>query len=339
MVSVELKGVHVIRTRLASGKVAEYHYAWKGKGAPRLQGAPGSAAYLASYQDAHGGRTQPTGDTLAALIAAFRASPAFRLKSAHTQRAYRRHLDQIQERFGDMLLVVLADPAARKHFFNWRDEMAATPRTADMAMGVLMVLFGWGYERGELAKLPIEKVRRLHRADRSESIWSPEEMASFVKIASKELRWAVGLAAHTGLRQGDLIRLTWNNYDGECFTLRTSKRGKHVIIPATHACRAFMQTIEKRQAVILTTTRGHRPWTADGLRSSFGKARNDASVSRTFHDLRRTAVTHLLMAGIAAPKVAMIVGWSEDEVEALKRRYVSRRAVIESVLAQLEERR
>lgn len=50
MVSVMLEGVHVVPRRLAGGRLVEYHYAWRGKGAPRLHGAPGSPEYITSYQ-------------------------------------------------------------------------------------------------------------------------------------------------------------------------------------------------------------------------------------------------------------------------------------------------
>lgn len=339
MVTVMLKHVHAVTVRLASGRVVEYHYAWKGKGAPRLLGAPGSPEYIASYQAAHSGRKQPKTGTFLEVIAAFKASADFTTLGDHTQRAYRRHLDQIQAKFGDLPLKALDDPKVRRHFLQWRDKMAGTPRTADMATGTLKRLLGWAVERVYIETNQAEPIKRLHRSNRSDSIWTPDEMARFVAVASKELRWAVGLAVHTGLRQGDLIKLPWGSYDGGSFTIRTAKTDRRVIVPASDACRALMAGIEKRHLVILTTTRGKRPWTADGLRSSFGKACDDAKVSKTFHDLRRTAATNLLVAGIPAPQVAMIMGWAQDEVDALQRLYVSRGAVVASILEKLENGR
>ena len=145
------------------------------------------------------------------------------------------------------------------------------------------------------------------------------------------------LAAHTGLRQSDLIRLAWNHESDGAFGFLTSKRGKFVTIPITPACRALLETIPRRGPIILTTERGKRPWTADGLRSSFGKTCKDAGVKRTFHDLRRTAATGLLSAGLDSAQVALLMGWSEDDVEAMKRKYVSRAAVVKAVLAKLEK--
>lgn len=335
MVSVVLKGVHIVRATLASGKPAEYHYAWKG--GPRLKGAPGSPEYVCSYQDAHAVRKRPQTGSLLDVLAAYKTSADFTKLSDHTKRAYRRHLDQIQSEFGALPLKAMDDPKVRRHFLTWRDTMAATPRTADYATGTLKRLLAWGVERVYFATNQAEPIKRLHHADKSEDIWTGDDMAAFMAVASKELRWAVALGAHTGLRQADLLRLTWNAFNGEAITARTSKAGKRVIIPVTMACRALLQTIERRQLVILTTERGKRPWTPDGFRSSFGKACEKAGVDRTFHDLRRTAITNLLLAGVESSKVAMIAGWSEETVDALKRRYVSLSAVVASVLAQLEK--
>ena len=44
---VHLKGIHILRMKLASGATAHYHYAWRG--GPRLVGEPGSPEFIASY--------------------------------------------------------------------------------------------------------------------------------------------------------------------------------------------------------------------------------------------------------------------------------------------------
>lgn len=329
MVTVRLKGVHVTR---AKGR--EYHYAWRG--GPRLTGEPGSPEYVAAFNAAHASRRAPVTGTFRQVITAYRASPAYTKLGAHTTRAYAKHLDAIEQKWGTLPLAALDDPKVRRLFLAWQDTMANTPRTADMAIGVLKRVLGWGVARVLIHSNQAEPIERLHRADKSDAIWTPDDVGAFKAKASKELLWALELALHTGLRQSDLIRLAWNHEDGGTFGYRTSKRGKFVTIPITTACRALLGRIERRGPIILTTARGKRPWTADGLRSSFGKACDDAGVARTFHDLRRTAATNLVAAGLDSGQVASIMGWSEADVEAMKRKYVSRAAVVAAVLAKLE---
>lgn len=330
MVVVRLKGVHVVR---AGGR--EYHYAWRG--GDRLKGVPGSPEYLASYNAAHAERKQPLHGTFREVLTKYRAAPEFTKLGAHTKRAYETHLNAMEAKWGTLPLAALDDPKVRRHFVAWRDSMADKPRTADMAVGVLKRVLGWAEERVYVTSNQATPIGRLHRADKADAIWTPDDVTAFLKAASKELAWAVELAAFTGLRQSDLIRLAWNHREGDAFSYRTSKRRRYVTIPITPACEALLARIEKRGPVILTTERGKRPWTADGLRSSFGKACKDAGIKRTFHDLRRTAATGLVAAGLDASQVASIMGWTEADVEAMKRKYVSRAAVVSAVLAKLEK--
>jgi integrase len=330
MVVVRLKGVHVVKAR---GKA--YHYAWRG--GPRLSGAPGSAEYIASFKAAHDARKAPTEGILRAVIVKYRAAPAFERLSDHTKRAYRKHLDTIEAKWGTTPIAIIEDSRIKRHFAEWHDSMASTPRTADMALSVLKRLLSWAEARALVSANHAEKLERIHRADKSDAIWTADELEAVFEHASKELRWTIELALHTGLRQSDLIKLAWNHEREGAFGFLTSKRSKYVTIPITKSCQALLKRIEKRGPIILTTQRGKRPWTADGLRSSFAEAVKAAGVKRTFHDLRRTAATNLVVAGISSGQVAMIMGWSEDDVEAMKRKYVSRRAVVEAVLAKLEK--
>jgi hypothetical protein len=56
MVKVDLKGVAAV-----TAKGRTYHYAWRG--GPRLRGEPGSAEFIASYQEAHDSLRTPDKST------------------------------------------------------------------------------------------------------------------------------------------------------------------------------------------------------------------------------------------------------------------------------------
>ena len=135
MVKVDLRGVHAVRAKLASGKTAVYHYAWRG--GPRLEGKPGSPTFVASYNTAHASRKVVPEGTLHALVAAYRQSGEFKGRAESSKRAYRAYLALIEAEFGDMPLKAVQDPRARGEFKAWRDSMSATPRKADYAWAVL----------------------------------------------------------------------------------------------------------------------------------------------------------------------------------------------------------
>jgi integrase len=54
-----------------------------------------------------------------------------------------------------------------------------------------------------------------------------------------------------------------------------------------------------------------------------------------FHDLRGTAVTKLYVAGLNDRVIAEIMGWEEQTVEKIIRRYVGRKAATLAMIEQL----
>ena len=57
------------------------------------------------------------------------------------------------------------------------------------------------------------------------------------------------------------------------------------------------------------------------------------------HDLRGTAATHLVRAGLPLADVATVMGWTPERVEAIARRYVTGEAVAAGMLERLRRNR
>ena len=98
---------------------------------------------------------------------------------------------------------------------RWRNQWADKPRTADYGMQVLSRVLSYAVDPlGKIAGNPCEGIKQLYSGDRSEIIWTDADIAQLKKARSKarsamlrEIAHAVDLAAHTGLRLGDLLRL------------------------------------------------------------------------------------------------------------------------------------
>lgn len=341
MVRVNLKGVARSTKRLADGSKQVYHYAWRG--GPRLPGAPGSPEFVAAYHAAHAAKPDRHAGTLTGLLNAYQRSPYFNDKADATKRDYLRHIRTIETKFGDMPIAALSDRRVRGDFFDWRDEKAKTSRRqADYALAVLALILAWGADRGMTPANPLEKPGRVYRANRADSIWTEADEAAFQKAAPPHLALAQIIAAETGQRQGDLLKMTWAAYDGASIRLKQSKRGRRVVVPCTAKLKEALDAakLARGDAVtILTTTRG-TPWTSSGFRASWNKVECDLA-GLTFHDLRGTAVTRLAEAGCSVPEIATITGHSLAEVETLlDSHYLSRsRGMAESAIAKLEKHR
>jgi integrase len=207
---------------------------------------------------------------------------------------------------------------------SWRDKLAIrSRRQADYAWTVLARVLSWAKDRGIISVNPCERGGRLYRGSRAEKIWTDDDEAAFYRAAPPHLRLPLLIALWTGQRQGDLLRLTWHAYDGQCIRLQQSKTAARVVVPVG---------MPLRQAL---------PWTPDGFRSSFGKARIAAGIEGvTFNDLRGTAVTRLAIAECTEAEIATITGHSLRDVRSiLDAHYLHRDPRLgESAIRKLERR-
>lgn len=327
-VQVKLRGVTRVRYRRSDGQVMYYHYAWRG--GPRLEGEPGSPEFLRSYEEAVKQRQVTATGTILELIQGYRASTSFRDLRDRTRADYLRHLDIIEEAFGDFPLDALGDRRTRGEFLAWRDRLAAkSRRQADYSWTVLARLFSWSYDRGLVTLNPCLSGGRVYRAERSERIWTEQDERAFYALAPAHLHLPLCLAIWTGQRQGDLLALTWRAYDGTHLRLVPSKSisrvrrrpGTRLEIPLGAPVRARLDKLREQcpspNQVILLNQRG-QPWTPGGFRASWRTACAAAGVSGvTFHDLRGTAVTRLALAGATPAEIATFTGHSLRDVNAI----------------------
>src|SRR5204863_7160474 len=128
---------------------------------------------------------------------------------------------------------------------------------------------------------PCEDIKQLYKADRSEIIWTDVEIAQLKKTCSSDIANAADLAAHTGLRLGDLLRLSWSHVSEDAIAISTGKSNhpRSALIPLYDDLRNVLTRIPKRSTTILTNVR-KRPWTANGLgpashRAKFATGRQD----------------------------------------------------------------
>lgn len=328
MVRANLKGINTVRKRLKDGTVARYYY-HRASGR-RLGGSPGSAEFLRDYAAAEATLVDTRKGTLVGLIREFTLSPEFAKRAESTQKEYRRMLTKVEAEFGTMPLAVLEDPRVRSDFLTWRAEVATTSgeREADNRLSVISAMLSWALQNGRVFSNHVTGFRRLHSVDRSELIWLPEHIEAFMKVAPIEMQRALILALHTGQRQGDLLRLTWGNYDGRLISLRQGKTGRRVDIPCTIALKRMLDEVDKKAAVVLTT-KTQLPWKARYFKSQWEAASRAAGISQLhFHDLRGTAITMLAEAGCTTPQIAAITGHSLKTVTTILDKYLARTSVL-----------
>jgi integrase len=334
MVRVSLKGIAKV-----TAKGRTYWYAWRG--GPRLRGEPGSPEFAASYYEAHDSLRAPDASRFRSLVVAYRASGDYAKLADSTKRNWAPWLDRIGEYFGDLQVAQFDRPEKiRPVIRQWRNRFADKPRTADFAMQVLSRVLSYAVDPlGKIAGNPCEGIKQLYSVDRSEIIWTDADLTQLKKACPVEIAHAVDLASHTGLRLGDLQRLSWSHISEDAITIATGKSRQHreAIVPLYDALRKVLANIPKRSTTILINGWG-RPW--KDLATAFVRAKTAAGLGDRnlhFHDLRGTAATRFYNAGLSERVIAEILGWDEEQVSRIIRRYVGRSAATKAIIRQLNK--
>jgi integrase len=324
-----VKGIHRVKKKLASGPAA-YHYAWRG--GPRFWSSTDRVtedgpAYWAAYQKAVEGYA-PAKGKFRQILQAFLSSRDYQKLAPRTQEGYQdsiRHVDGIDAKFGDAPLGAFNSPSIRKIAYAWRDGFSSD-RVADMQKAHLVAIVNWAVDRGYLQTNYLAGMSNLYKVDRSEIIWTPEDLTLFLygneeKEIGPAPEWLKRLmisATETGLRPGDLMLLSRSHIKktpkGRRIQIRTAKRKRMVSIPVTPRMSEVIDTTPMGQMVIVASSKGAPFTNSRSLGRAVARRRSEVGIRSELHlyDARGTAVTRLFEAGANLREIALHMGWSID---------------------------
>jgi integrase len=125
---------------------------------------------------------------------------------------------------------------------------------------------------------------------------------------------ALRAAVETGLRPGDLVRLTKGHVQataaGRRIQTRTNKRGKLATIPVTRAMAKIIDSTPADRMLLLVNDHGEQ--LSEGwLSKAMKKARAAAGLRSELrlYDARGACVTRLVIAGATLSEIARHMGW------------------------------
>lgn len=335
-------GVNKIRRKLATGEVRTYYY-HRSTGT-RLTGVPGSIEFRAAYAEAELAVTSRNKGTLSQLLRDFEGTNKWRRLAESTKKEYKRVFAFWDSQYGTCPYRALEDKAFRADVLKWHDTFSeAKPREADNRVTILARVLSWGAKDGPLKVNVLDGFERAYSSDRSEIIWLPEQVESFLAVASPEMQLAMALALHTGQRQGDIRKLAWSTYDGVSIQLRQGKArrlGKAppvTRVPCTGALKITLDNAPRRAAVILTTKTG-RAFTKRYFAEQWEATCKAANITDLhFHDIRGTTVTMLFRAGCNIGEIVTITGHTLRRAQEILDKYLARTSQLaESAIAKFE---
>lgn len=250
---VTLKLPFIVR-QTAKGR--EYFYFRRGKQYIRVP-SPDHPTFQAKYQRLLRGteiapREPQVPGSFGALTESYIGSSAFKTLAEKSRYEYRRHLDAMKAKWGDLPVNRLS----RKGVMAYRESLSDTPRTAYAAMQVLRRLLNFAINLGLITVNP------ALRPGRNKSVqfkpWSADELNTFrAKCAAKfpDMVLALELGL-TGQRRGDVLKMTENNYNGRRIAVVQGKTGEPVWIPVHPTLKTALDGRTTRHVMLLTSPRG-----------------------------------------------------------------------------------
>lgn len=174
-----------------------------------------------------------------------------------------------------------------------------TGSTVNRRLAVLRRVANLSYKRWGWLKEPLgQKIELLPENPHREEFFTRAELAAMLwAIPQRNRRKAALVAAFTGIRRGQVAKLHPLQVQGDLIRLKTSKSGKPVVVPIVHHI-AF--ALRRLPFGVHPDTLTH-----DVARAFPGKR---------FQDLRRTAGSLLLQAGVDISVVSTILGHSDIRI-------------------------
>lgn len=234
------------------------------------------------------------GDTMDRYLGAIARKRAKGDLSETTERDYQKHLASLRPVWGR---VRWADFDARA-IDAWQQARGAESVVqCNRELTVLSQLAKLAGRLGLLEDNPVRFIDRLRETPRDRYV-TDAEFAAVYAHAPAIVQAAMILAAITGLRQGDILRLRRSDFGPEGLTVKTRKTGQPMLFAWSEGLkRAVLVAVGAREFIpmqLLATDKGE-PYTSSGFQTAWQRVMADALRASpglrrfTFNDLRAKA--------------------------------------------------
>lgn len=202
----------------AKGKTYYYHR----KTGERLPDDPAARVEraIAINRSLKAGPRKPAPESVEAVIREYLKSPEFLDLSPNSRELYRHYIDTLRKAIG----VYPISTISRRHILAIRDEQAHKPSAANMAVKVARVLLAFAMDRELRTDNPAQRVKAL-KVGPGHRTWNQSDIDRFLAYAPPDMTMALKLGLYTGQRLGDVLKMTWADYDGTAIRVVQNKTG------------------------------------------------------------------------------------------------------------------
>jgi integrase len=230
-------------------------------------------------------------------------------------RSVRRHLvswHALQPIFGSKRLAEIS-PFELERYRRERKQAGKSDVTVNRELAFLRNLYTMAVTWGKATENPVKKVRFARENNGRLRMLSPDEEARLLAQCGPQLKPLVLAALHTGFRASELLSLTWEDVDfrRHMITVRAAyaKNGESRSVPMNDVLTATLRDARmstKATGPVFCSRQG-TPYRS--FRTAFEHAVRQAEIDDlTFHDLRHTFASRLVMGGVDLPTVQALMG-------------------------------
>jgi len=185
------------------------------------------------------------------------------------------------------------------------------PATVNREIGLLKHMFNMAIMWDKATTNPMRHVRLLPVENNQERNLNQEEVTKLLGACTEYSRPIVQTALHTGMRMGEILGLKWEQVDlrQRMIVILHSKNGKVRKIPINDTLLQILTKLKynKTSEYVFVCVRTGEP--AQKFRTAWLNALRRSGIPHCrAHDLRHTAASHMVAAGIDLVTVMQILG-------------------------------
>ena len=200
-------------------------------------------------------------------------------------------------------------------YMSRRTAEGRKPATINRAIAVLKHMLGKAVQWDRISEEKVKKVLKVKLL--KENNWrtrflSKEECRLLLEACPAYLKPIVQTALSTGMRKDEILSLTWDRVDftHNRIVVTLTKNGETRHVPINGALRSVLEGLAAANVdghrYIFHDTQGRRY--QDVKRGFPGACKRAGITDCTFHDLRHTFASHLVMAGVDITTVSKLLG-------------------------------
>jgi hypothetical protein len=270
-----------------------------------------------AYQQAahEGEREKPADGSLAALVAAYRASSKFKqIPSPKTRANDSRYLDMIVEKHGHRSVKGVTPFLV----IRLREDYQDRPGVANNWLRVFRTLMKFAAQNGWRKDNPASGIEPMKLGEHEP--WPSAVLAEALAKASPMLRLAIVQGVCSGARIGDSIRMAHNWHDGAMMEFTASKNKADVAVPMHPLWLNEIAKVPLKAVTILHDRSGKSFKTPEPLQKQLRDLMKKMGKRYTFHGLRKNACCYLAELGLSDMEIGAIVGMTAGTVRHYSKR-------------------